>query len=398
MSSQRSPELVEAISATLVQQPFFAVLFCDLMEIHESEHVITSPDRPNKTAYTDGVRLVVNPKFFKKLTVKERIFVLAHEVCHVIFQHPQRMKMYHDLGYGPDLNPFKPGKFNRSADYIINAYLNELKVGDQPLNTLLNGQITSADLADEVYLKLPDDPEDDNGGGGWDQHELAADPSQLPDKGTIQRAVAAAAGAQKATGKMPAGLQRLIDQILEPQVNWAQYLRSAIVTFAGNNEATWCRPNRRRIAVAPHVYLPGRAGTRSEKCSLEIDTSGSIGDHELQVFLSEAHGIMSDVQPEKLYVGFVDSALYNDEIIEIEDVNEVLDLKNKAGGGGGTDMTVMHQELEKRGISVAYEIILTDGYCDFGEDTGVPTIWCITTESIVSPWGITVHVKIPARK
>jgi predicted metal-dependent peptidase len=396
MADQRSPELVEAISAILVQQPFFAVLMCDLMTIHESEHVVTSPDRPNPTAYTDGLRLVFNPKFFKKLTVKERIFVIAHEVCHVIFQHPQRMRMYADLGYGPDLNTFKPGKFNRAADYIINAYLNEINVGEQPIDTLLNGQISSADLVDEVYLKLPDEPEDQN--NGWDHHELAADPSQLPDKGTIQRAVAAAAGAQKAAGKMPAGLQRLVDEILEPQVNWAQYLRSTITTFAGNNEQTWCRPNRRRIAVAPHVYLPGRAGTRSEKCSLEIDTSGSISDHELQVFLSECHGIMSDVQPEKLYVGFVDYRLHNDEIIEIEDVNEVLDLKNKAGGGGGTDMTIMHQELEKRDIRVAYEIILTDGVCDFGQDTGVPTIWCITSPSIVAPWGVTVHVKIPEQK
>lgn len=398
MTDQRSPELIEAISATMVQQPFFAVLLCDMLTIHESETVVTDPSRPNGTAYTDGTRLVFNPKFLKKLTVKERIYVIAHEITHVILQHPQRMRMYADMGYGSDLNDFKPGKFNRAADYIINAYLNELKVGDQPLDTLLNGQISSNDLVDEVYLKIPDDPEDKNGGGGWDQHELASDPSQLPDKGTIQRAVAAAAAAQKAAGRMPAGLQRLIDEILEPQVNWQQYLRSAIVTFAGNNEQTWNRPNRRRIAVAPYVYFPGRAGTRSEPVSLEIDTSGSISNHELNVFLSEAHGIMSDVQPEKIYAGFVDAALHNDEIHEIEDVNGILDLKQKAGGGGGTDMTVMHKELEKRGITVAYEIILTDGVCEFGTDTGVPTIWCITSESITAPWGITVHVKIPEPK
>lgn len=395
MSAPRSPELVEAISATLVQQPFFAVLLCDLLEIKESEMVIGGNGRPNPTAYTDGLKVVVNPAFFKKLSVKERMFVLAHEVCHVIFQHPHRMRSYHDLGFGPDLVPFSSKRFNIAGDYVINAYLNELKVGAQPLNSLLNGQFTSADLVDDVYLKIPDDEDQDS---GWDHHEMASDPSTLPDKGTIQRAVASAAAAQKASGRMPQGLQRLVDEILDPQVNWQQYLRSAIVTFAGNNEATWNRPNRRRIAMAPYVYMPGRAGTRSEKCSLEIDTSGSISDHELQVFLSEAHGIMSDVQPEKLYVGFVDAALFNDEIIEIDDLNDVLDLKKKAGGGGGTDMTIMHQELVKRGIEVAYEIVFTDGYCDFGEDTGVPTIWCITNESISATWGITVHVKIPARQ
>jgi Schitoviridae HNH endonuclease len=393
--SERSPELVEAISATLVQQPFFAVLMCDLLKVRESEHILSDASRANPTAYTNGIDLVVNPKFFKKLTVHERIFVIAHEVCHVIFQHPQRMKMYADMGFGPDLNAFKPRRFNRAADYVINAYLNELKIGAQPLDTLFNPQITSADLVDDVYLKLPDDDDDDD---GWDGHELPPDPSQLPDKGQIQRAVAAAANAQKTRGALPGALQRLVDEILEPQVDWSQHLRSSVVMMAGTNEQTWARPNRRRIACAPHVYLPGRAGTRSKPVSLEIDTSGSITDHILTVFLSETHGILSDVQPEKIYVGFVDSALYNDEIIEIDDVNQVTDLRQKAGGGGSTDMTVMRKELVKRGIEVDYDIILTDGYCDFGEDTGVPTIWCITTEGIDSPWGTTVHVTIPEPK
>lgn len=389
--SQRSPELVEAISATMVQQPFFAVLLCDLLTIKESATVVGAGDRQNPTAYTNGLDIVINPAFFKKLAVKERVFVLAHEICHVILQHPQRMRAYHDMGFGPDLNKFSSKRFNIAADYIINAYLVELQVGVQPVGTLLNSQFSSKDLVDEVYLKIPEDEDEE----GWDGHEMADDVSKLPDKGTIQRAVASAAATQKSVrGSLPGGLQRLVDEILDPQVNWQQHLRAAVVERAGNNESTWRRPNRRRIAVAPHVYMPGRTGTQSEPVSLEIDTSGSISDHVLNVFLAEAHGIMSDVQPERLYVGFVDASLYNDEIIEITDVNEVLDLKQKAGGGGGTDMTVMHEELVKRNIEVSYEIILTDGYCEFGEDTNVPTVWCITTENITAPWGTTVHVKI----
>lgn len=388
--STRSPELVEAISATLVQQPFFAVLLLDLMEIYESE-VVIGHDRANPTAYTDGAKIVVNPKFFKKLSVKERVFVLAHEITHVILQHPSRMKGYVDMGFGPDLKPFSCKRFNIAADYIINAYLAELKVGDQPIGTLLNAQITSADLADEVYLKIPDDPDEDE---GWDHHEPAADASNVPSKGAIQRAVASAAAAQKSTGKMPGGLQRLVDGILEPQVSWAEHLRSAIVTSAGTSEQTWSRPNRRRLAMAPHIYWPGKCGTQSEPVALEIDTSGSIGETELKTFLSEVHGIMSDVSPEVIYVMFVDSELFNDEVTEITDVSEVLDLQKKAGGGGGTDMTVVFRELEKRDLKVGYVVILTDGYTPFGEDTGIPTIWCITTD-VVAPWGKTVHVKIP---
>lgn len=385
----RSNETIEAISAVLVQQPFFACLIMDLLEIKESEF-IAGTDMPNPTAYTDGRNIVINPNFFKKLDPLERVFVMCHEVTHVILQHPSRMKLYHEMGYGPDLEKFSNKRFNIAADYVINSYLNELNIGKQPVGTLLNKQFTSQDLVDDVYLKIPKDEDQDE---GWDTH-VPEDPNNpTPDKATIQRAVAAAAGAAKQMGKLPGGLQRLVDEILEPQVKWTELIRSAITTCVGNTEQTWNRPNRRRLANAPHVYWPGRSGIQSGQLAIEIDTSGSIGDKELKTFLSEIHGILSDVMPEKIHVMYVDALLYNDEVIEIDDPNDVLELAQKAGGGGGTDMTVVFREVEKRQLPVEYIIVLTDGCTPFGEDCGIPTIWAITTD-IVAPWGMTVHVEI----
>lgn len=386
----RSNELVEAISAMLVQQPFFACLIMDLLEIKESETII-GHDQPNPTAYTNGRQIVVNPEFFKKLDPLERVFVMCHEVTHVILHHPDRMRLYGEMGYGPDLEKFSPKRFNIAADYVINSYLNELNIGKQPVGTLLNKQFTSADLVDDVYLKIPPDEDQDE---GWDTH-VPADPNNpSPDKATVQRAVAAAAAAAKQVGKLPGGLQRLVDEILEPQVKWTELIRSAITTCVGNTEQTWNRPNRRRLAVAPHIYWPGRSGIQSGQLAIEIDTSGSIGEHELKIFLSEIHGILSDVMPEKIHVMYVDASLYNDEVIEIDDPNDILDLGAKAGGGGGTDMTVVFREVEKRQLPVEYIIVLTDGYTPFGEDCGIPTIWAITSPDITAPWGMTVHVEI----
>lgn len=383
MATTRSPEVTEAISAVLVQQPFFACLLLDLLDIVETDAI--------PTAATNGRNVMINPKFFKKLDSAERVFVMCHEVTHVILQHPDRMRLYHEMGYGPDLVQFSSKRFNIAADYVINAYLNELRVGKQPLGTLLNGQFSSADLVDDVYLKIPEDEDDEE---NWDTHMPADANNPTPDKATIQRAVAGAAAAAKSVGKLPGGLQRLVDEILEPQIKWTEHIRSAITTCVGTTEMTWNRPNRRRLAMAPHIYWPGRSGIQSGELALEIDTSGSIGEHELKTFLSEVHGILSDVMPRKIHVMYVDAALFNDEVIEIDDPNDVLDLGKKAGGGGGTDMTVVFREIEKRQLDVEYAIILTDGHTPFGEDTGLPTIWCITTEGIEAPWGITVHVDI----
>ena len=39
------------------------------------------------TAGTDGKVLLYNPKFLGDLSEKQQIFIFAHEVCHVAFEH-----------------------------------------------------------------------------------------------------------------------------------------------------------------------------------------------------------------------------------------------------------------------------------------------------------------------
>jgi predicted metal-dependent peptidase len=364
-------------------------MLMERLELVETDTIV--PGMPNPTAATDSKRLYINPEWFAKLTIDERMGVVAHEIAHDIMQHPIRMRGYVQLGFGPDLKEFSGEKFNHAADYIINSYL--ISIGFKlPLGSLQNSQVTKDDIVDEVYCKLPDPPPPPPGGHGWDQH-LPADPNAPTDKASLQRSLKSAAAAAKAQGKLPAGMDRLIDQICEPQVTWTDHLRKQIVNNAGKDQYTWSKPNRRKIAVAPHVYLPGRNGVRAGEYVVEIDTSGSIGEHELKSFLGELHGILADLQPERIHVMYVDAAVHGD-VYEIDDPNDLLELGKKAGGGGGTDMTVVFREIEARGINPEAVIIFTDGYTGFGDEQPWNTIWCITTPNIEAPWGTTVHVKV----
>ncbi len=65
---KRTAALTEAISALLVQQPFFASLLLDLLEIEESPQ-IPGGSMGAKTSATDGRTLWVNPVEFAKLTI-----------------------------------------------------------------------------------------------------------------------------------------------------------------------------------------------------------------------------------------------------------------------------------------------------------------------------------------
>jgi predicted metal-dependent peptidase len=388
---KRSQGLTEAISALLVQEPFFASLLLDLTELKET--AILPSGAQLDVAATNGKTIWVNPATFGPLSIKERMGVLAHEVMHIILQHCHRAYMYHSLGVGPDLKPFSAKKFNHATDYIINAYLTKLGF-HLPLGSLQNSQVTGDDIADEIYLKLPDEEEDTK--DGWDHHE-PADANDPENKPAVQSAIKKAQEIAKMAGKGTGGLQRLIDDICEPQIPWHEHLQKAITTTTrGRDAQTWSRPNRRKLAVAPHVYWPGRCGHQGPHIAVEIDTSGSIDDATLKTFMSELSGILTEVQPEMVYVMYVDDDIHGD-VIEIDDVNNLMDVARQAGGGGGTDMTKVFSIIEEKQLPAETVIILTDGYTPFGEDTGIPTIWCMTTD-IVAPWGVTVHVDVGGAK
>lgn len=387
-SQKRHPALTEAISALLVRHPFFASLLLDLTEIIETKNL---PDGSHlETTATDGKHIWINSEKFAKYTIDERIGLLAHEIDHVIFQHASRQHAYLQLGVGPDLKSFSRKKFNHAADYIINAHLTSQGF-KLPLGSLQNSQVGADDIVDEVYLKLPDDEE--NKPDGVDQH-VEGEPEQQQSTPEVQAALQKAKEIAKMQGKGAAGLERFIDDFCSPKVSWQEYLKKALITnIRGRDVYTWSRPNRRKLAMAPHVYMPGRAGLQAPEIAVEIDTSGSIGETELKTFLGELSGILDEIQPKMVHVMYVDSELHGD-VIEIDDVNELNALGQKAGGGGGTDMTVVFKIIEERQLPVESVVVFTDGYTGFGEDTGIPTIWAITTPGIVAPWGTTVHVPL----
>src|ERR1700756_2562278 len=330
-SQKRSPALTEAISALLVRHPFFASLLLDLTEVIETKAL---PDGSQlNTCATDGKHIWINPDEFAKYTIDERIGMLAHEIDHVIFQHPGRGAAYVQLGLGPDLEKFSKKKFGHAADYIINAHLTSQGF-KLPLGSLQNSQVTADDIVDEVYLKLPKDEE--NKPDGVDQHVDGDAGSADVDasKPQMQAALRKAQELAKMQGKGAGGLERFIDDFCAPKISWQEHLRKALMsTIRGRDIYTWQRPNRRKLALAPHVYMPGRAGLQGPEIAVEIDTSGSIGERELKTFLGELSGILDEIQPRKIHAMYVDDGLHGD-VIELEDSNELAELGKKAGGGG----------------------------------------------------------------
>lgn len=399
-------KFVQAMSKLIMQHPFYAVILMDAMKVVFTEDV--------EIMATDGVGIYVNPTYIESLTVDEIMFILCHEVLHYILQHMGRGKIYKDRGFGPDLKPYNHGRMNKAADYIINDMLVRGKVGTLPKDKKTGKQIglhdvkiaNFDDIADEVYTKLPDDPDGDDGDGGgsggdgdgngdghgnFDEHLDPSANQPAPSEADVKRTVAQARNAAKAQGKMPAELERLVDDIIEPQKDWKEQLRDEMTSAIGNDESTWARPNRRRLCMNPSIYMPGTTGHAAGTVVVQVDTSGSISQAELTAFLSEVSGIVSDARPERCLVLWVDAAVAGVEDIDYPE--QLLELTPK--GGGGSDMRVAFDWVKEQGFAPSCLVTLTDGWVEFpDEEPGFKNVWCITDEDKTSPVGTSLHLKV----
>jgi predicted metal-dependent peptidase len=268
---------------------------------------------------------------------------------------------------------------------VINDMLVKSKIGKMPSCGLIDQKYTGEMLVDDVYRELKDDKKYKDS-DSMDLHVLAT-PKETDAE--WRRAVKTAAEAAKAMGKMPSALERFVDEFVNPQVSWQEKLRLIITKCAARDSTTWARPHRRRL-VNQGIYMPNYTGIAAGEIVVAIDTSGSIGDRELTVFISELADILDTCRPEKIWVLGIDAA--------VNSVNELYgghDLKAhppELKGGGGTDFRPAFKWVENENIDAAAFIFFTDMYGVFPDEVpSYPVIWCATTD-VGAPWG--EHVRI----
>ena len=193
-------------------------------------------------------------------------------------------------------------------------------------------------------------------------------------------------------GKMGSGGDRGLNELLQPQVDWRQVLREFITeTCAGRDYSSWRKPNRRYISMG--IYMPSGVSEKVEELVLAIDTSGSIGDHELSVFLSEVKGIADTVKPSAVRILYWDTEVCRAEKYEMHELDNLIN-STKPKGGGGTMVECVPQYMTDNNVSPQACIVLTDGYLgsSWGQWT-CPVLWCVLDNKSAKPdVGKVVHV------
>lgn len=389
---KESIRLMEAKTAMLLHVPFFASLLLDMMTVFIGKFPDKFPPG-NETAATDGKRIWIDEDFFDKLSLPEAVFLLCHEVGHAMWAHLARGKRYLDLGF--EGKKFDPRLWNIAGDYVINDMLVQANIGSMPKMGLHDtDRGTHEDLVDDVYRKLYKEEQKNPGsvkGDSMDIHILT--PSETGDT-EWKRACKTAADAAKAMGKLPDSLKRFVDQLLNPKVPWQEKLRYHVSRAISRDAHTWARPHRRRL-INQGVVLPSYTGFSAGEVVVAIDTSGSISEKELQVFLTELQSILDISKPEAVFVLAIDAELH--DVTELTMCDDLAQNQPPLKGGGGTRFEPAFEWIETDGpMPPAALIYFTDMYGTFpNEAPAYPVIWCSTTEGKVdAPFGEVIPIEV----
>lgn len=311
-------------------------------------------------------QIMLNPEWVEPLTVKEIMFLLAHEAMHYMLSHALRRQHRDHKAW------------NVACDKVINDTLIDAKVG-----TFIDGGITLEDARFGASEQFYDENDDDMGSGGIgeDVGDIVDENGQPLDDATIQQLQAQAkieaiqnAKLAKQTGKLPESIERLVEEMINVVTPWHEKLER-YMSGKVRDGYSWNRPNRRFVGQG--TYLPGYDYIpRMGEVVIAIDTSGSLSNKDLALFSGHVNRIVDTCIPEKITVLYCDYNIGGTQEYEPDDLPIVL----KPVGGGGTSFKPVFKWLDSYDGEVECLIYFTDGWGD-QDDLDAPhtdTVWVTT--------------------
>jgi len=389
-------KLITARVGLLLRQPFFGNLATRLQLVDASDWL--------PTAATDGRYFYYNIDFVKKLSAKQCEFLFGHEVLHNVFDHLTRREE-RDARF-----------FNYACDFAVNQILMDERIGEKidQVQICLDAKYRGKG-AEEIYDDLMKDVQFidadeflkqlgelldehmdfDGDSDGQGNKEGKGPPKYSKEelkkiRDEIKEAMVAAAQASGA-GRVPAALQRFINDLTEPKMDWRQMLRMNIQSIIRNNYS-FMRPNRKGWHTG--AVLPGMTNDETIDVCIALDMSGSIGDDQAKDFLTEVKGIMDEFVDYSIKIWCFDTDVYNLASFTADNGNDLVNYEIK--GGGGTDFDVNWNFMKEQGIEPKKFIMFTDGYpCgSWGDPDYCDTLFIIHgSEDIKSPFGQFAHYK-----
>ena len=384
------------------------------------------------TIATDGKYFYYNRDFVAALhdhSEDQLLFGVAHEVLHCVYDHMGRLTRNWERPLTREDFPITEAGFdeyieyqntmvrdsqlwNIANDYVVNNDLIEANIGQRiDLVEILYDFKYRGMFSEEIYEELVQEAEE-NGNvrykqtfdthlGEYGSPEPGEDgdsgengPVQMSDeekeqvRQDMQGAVEQAA---RQAGKMPGALGRMIDQILNPKLNWRELLAQQIQSVI-KSDYTFNRCSRKGMDSG--IWLPAMDFDETIDITIAFDMSGSIGQQPANEMISETMAIMSQYTNFKITVMCFDTQVYNVQTFGEHDMDDFADYE--VVGGGGTDFDCVYNYMKEEGIEPKKLVLFTDGFPwdSWGDANYCDTLFIIHGSDAgrhpIAPFGITV--------
>ena len=387
-----------------------------------------------------------NPLLLCKFKLKEILYVICHEIDHIVLNHPAEM-----VKANPSKDEQTFYEFNLAADASVNDRIDhEIKAENRAFLAHPDGVITSKVLAKMYEIKhllsmenyayyfgmisgkkqknaenAPGNGQDSmmqqqNRQDGTEQGDssvsgqqsedgdeivTAANCGELTDhnweagddaedaQAVVREFVNAAVDMmnEESRGLMPAHFMSQVELINKPTVlSWQAILKKYIGTISANKRKTRMRLNRRQ----PERFdLSGRVDDKVLKIAVAIDTSGSVDDHMIAQIFNEIFAILAKRTHE---ITVIECDAQIQRVYRAKNAGEI---QKKVAGRGGTMFTPAIEYINNdKYFRDALLIYFTDG---FGERE-IPkpktyrNLWVVFDDerhlSVKEPYGVVLKL------
>ena len=397
--------------------PFFGHLALNLRP-----RVAKLRDGVPTAAVTPDGSLILNVEFCASLSDAQLCGLLCHEVLHPALLAWQRQGSRMVIVSSPSGS--QVSLWNLAHDMSFNPEIMELAERSEakghitlPPDPAMDAKF-KGHAAEEIYDKLLQQAQKNGKGKSGDGGlmvpgmdgiggDLREDLSDSPDgkkaakgdKGAQKRMendwkvnVVAAAQVQereKGRGTLPGGIQKLVDSLTDPVIDWKDELSRWIGENGRRQDYTYCRPARRSESVGE--YLPSVQKFGVADIIILWDTSGSMNGRESEI-LSEVNGICEDLGI-SVRVICCDTAIHSD----VADIEDALEIIPHIKEGGGSDFGPAFDLLDGEqydGVVVSF----TDGYIGVPDTKphNIKAVLWVIGENDVDPssgkWGEVLHM------
>lgn len=324
------------------------------------------------TADVDGINLRINPDWFSKLPILERVFLLAHEASHVVYEHHETLKRFANHKQA-----------NYAADYYINAELRQTGL-PMPSGGLYNENFRGMSI-DQIYQALEGTMDEDD----YDPSLLDVVPNKGDDPQKTYEVVQAIKNAVEATkgagGRVPESVEKLVFDYLNPMMDW----ETKLINFAyeqAERIMTWEKPDYNYF---PDYILPDLGGRKTGSIAFAVDSSGSVSDEEYILFLSAIHECREIIHPELTRIVDFTTQVNNEHLLKEGETLDDVHFRSY----GGTDLHPVFEHLAED--PPHFLVVFSDLDCaPVEEDPGYPVIWiCINNPYAKVNFGELYHYK-----